>query len=163
MSRTKSMSVTENMVAADGVMGGDASMTDDMTAWQHDYSDPKAGEDDFEAGDQSGNAALSVEYGYGAEDDSLPELTEEEMFGEGRSDELTEASDREKAEEKNGAVETAYSEDAPVSVKPKRTSRKRKQRYQVRQQLLSKMWKRKTLIWICRRKAVPWNRKQKLQ
>lgn len=126
MSRTKGMSVTENTVAADGVMGGDAAMADDMTVQQHDYSCPEAGEDDFEAGDRSGNAALSVEYGYGAGDDSLPELTEEEMFGEGQPDEIPEGSDGENAEKVSGAVETAYSEDAPVPVKPKRASRKKK-------------------------------------
>nr|WP_300840343.1 S1 RNA-binding domain-containing protein [uncultured Acetatifactor sp.] len=76
----------------------------DCDSWEEDAY-PDTEEADSEEGDSSDNEEMSAEYEGEAEDDSLPELTEEEMFGEGQHDEFP-------AE--------------PVPAKPKRASRKKK-------------------------------------
>ena len=125
MRRKSGMLETENPVIEDSVMEKNADLADEMVtttnegisqykdcdSWEEDAypdtedADFEAGADGFEVGDSSDNEEMSTEYGGEAEDDSLPELTEEEMFGEGQHDEFS-------AE--------------PVPAKPKRTSRKKK-------------------------------------
>ena len=139
MRSKKAMIEAENPVVEDGAMDRNITGVDEMAgtadettvqpqdygSWEEDNC-PEVGEDDFETGNQFGNEELPIEYGYAAEDGSLPELTEEEMFGEGQSDEIPKCSDGENAEKISGDVETAYSGDAPLPVKLKRASRKKK-------------------------------------
>lgn len=118
MRRKSGMLETENPVVEDSTMERNIDLADEMVAttneaisqykdcdsWEEDAY-PETEDADFEEGDLYNNDDSGAEYGDEAEDDGLPELTEEEMFGDGQSDELL-------AE--------------PVPAKPKRASRKKK-------------------------------------
>ena len=168
MRRKSGMLETENPVREDSVMERNDDLADEMVtttnegisqykdcdSWEEEvYSDTE--DADSEEGDLLNNDDSSAEYGDEAEDDGLPELTEEEMFGDEQSDELLADSNGEYADEMSGtekrfsrgdadvseeddAEETEPSpeerEDAltgpipaePVPAKPKRASRKKK-------------------------------------
>lgn len=170
MRRKSGMLETENPVREDSVMERNADLADEMVtttnegisqykdcdSWEEDAypdtedADSEAGADDFEVGDSSDNEEMSAEHEGEAEDDSLPELTEDEMFGEGQHDEFSANSNGEytdemsRAEEKSDRREVDISEEddmetsepvpeerenaseEPVPAKPKRTSRKKK-------------------------------------
>ena len=128
MRRKSGMLETENPVLENSTMEGNADLVDEMVtatneaisqykdcdSWEEDAY-PETEDSGSEEGDLFNNADSGAEYGDEAEGDSLPELTEEEMFGDGQSDELPVGSNREDADEMSGTEKRLGRGDADVS------------------------------------------------
>ncbi len=156
MSRKKELMEMDSQVMGEGLAAeGQGALPEGMTAQKQDSditgSDAFADSgDNWWESDDLLNESQSMESEDSAEDDNLPELTEEEMFGEGQSDEIPESenskiyeemadseenaawdnteisaeTDSMKAEPISVGKETVSEETAPA--KPKRVSRKKK-------------------------------------